>query len=118
MRSLTRLTLSLIWQVATYVGIYDRNRAEKPEYWREVYTFQQANYDAVFSAPELDGLVRHPKILPLVRLTYISHCHMRRVNQSLTKIAQGWPQLWAKFRPLIGTPSQNIGPGRTIRANL
>jgi hypothetical protein len=36
----------------------------------QVYTFQRANSDAVFSAPELDALVRHPKILPLVRLTY------------------------------------------------
>jgi hypothetical protein len=34
-----------------------------------------------------------------------------------TKIVQGWPKLWANFRPLIGIFSQSVGPSLTIWAN-
>jgi hypothetical protein len=35
----------------------------------------------------------------------------------LTKIAQGWPELWANFRALIGIFSQSDGPSLAIWAN-
>jgi hypothetical protein len=35
----------------------------------------------------------------------------------MTKIAQGWPKLWANFRALIGIFSQRIGPSLAIWAN-
>jgi hypothetical protein len=37
---------------------------------------------------------------------------------SLTKIAQGWPKLWASFRALIGMIfSQTVGPSLAIWVN-
>jgi hypothetical protein len=35
----------------------------------------------------------------------------------LTKIAQGWPKLWAYFRARIGIFSQSVGPSLTIWAS-
>ena len=35
----------------------------------------------------------------------------------LTKIAQGWPKLWANVKALVGIYSQNVGPSLAIWAN-
>ena len=37
--------------------------------------------------------------------------------RSKTKIAQGWPKLWANFRALVGIFSQSIGPSLAIWAD-
>ena len=53
-------------EVGTYQRLFEANRAQHKAWWRRVYAFQHANYDAVFTQNEWDALVRHPKILPLV----------------------------------------------------
>jgi hypothetical protein len=35
----------------------------------------------------------------------------------LTKIAQGWPKLWANFRILTGIFIQSVGPSLAVWAN-
>ena len=41
----------------------------------------------------------------------------RPAMRTETKIAQGWPELWADFRELIGIFSQTVGPSLAIWAN-
>ena len=50
-----------------YQRLFERNRVEHERYWKDgVYVYQRSNYDAVFTQPEWDGLVRHPGVLPIV----------------------------------------------------
>ena len=42
---------------------------------------------------------------------------MTDLQAALTKIVQGWPKLWAKFRDLIWIFSQSVGPSLTIWVN-
>ena len=47
------------------------------------------------------------------------HVHRSRpwIPGPLTKIVQGWPQLWANSRALIGIFGQSVGPSLAIWAN-
>lgn len=56
-------------EVARYEGVFDRDRRECGHLWyymgRE--THQTGNIDVMVSSPEMDGIVRHPRILPVVQ---------------------------------------------------
>jgi hypothetical protein len=52
--------------VARFVALFDDDRRRYPNFWRLFGEQQEANYDALVSSPEVDGLIRHPRILPHV----------------------------------------------------
>ena len=56
-------------EVAGLVAGFDRDREENPQLWRYIGhdTHQTGNGNALVSWPQVDDVVRHPRILPLVR---------------------------------------------------
>ena len=56
-------------EVAKYERGYEHNRRAHAAMWREIgrETHQTGNMGTLESWPEVDGLVRHPRILPTVR---------------------------------------------------
>src|SRR5262249_40408023 len=52
--------------VVRFVALFDDDRRRYPNFWRPFGAQQEANYDALVSSPEVDGLIRHPRILPHV----------------------------------------------------
>ena len=53
-------------EVAHYLDLFEMDRRKYPYFWRPYGYHQQANYDALITTPAFDGLIRHPKILPVV----------------------------------------------------
>jgi hypothetical protein len=52
--------------VARFVAMFDDDRRRCPNFWAPYGYQQDANYDALVSSPEIDDLIRHPRILPHV----------------------------------------------------
>ncbi|MDE0503134.1 MAG: phytanoyl-CoA dioxygenase family protein, partial [Candidatus Poribacteria bacterium] len=54
-------------ELAHYTAIFDRDWAEERERWYLAPVHQMINCDALVSSPEVDGIIRHPKIIKPVR---------------------------------------------------
>lgn len=50
-------------ELVYYTAIFDRDWAEEHERWYSAPNYQMINCDALVSSPEIDGLIRHPKII-------------------------------------------------------
>lgn len=50
-------------EVAYYTALFDRDWAEAHDRWYSAPDHQVINCDALVSSPEIDGLIRHPKII-------------------------------------------------------
>ena len=50
-------------EIAHYTAIFDRDWAEERDRWYPAGNHQMINCDALVSSPELDGIIRHPKII-------------------------------------------------------
>lgn len=50
-------------EVAYYTAVFDRDWAEERDRWYSAPNHQMINCDALVSSPEIDGLIRHPKII-------------------------------------------------------
>ena len=50
-------------EVAYYTAIFDRDWAEERDRWYPAGNHQMINCDALVSSPELDGIIRHAKII-------------------------------------------------------
>ena len=53
-------------EVARFGDLFETDRRKFPYFWHPYGYHQQANYDALITTPAFDGLIRHPKILPVV----------------------------------------------------
>lgn len=53
-------------EVARFVEMYDRDRREYGSLWHPFGTHQTINCDALVSWPEVDEIIRHPRILPTI----------------------------------------------------
>ena len=53
-------------EVAHWLALFDDDRRRYPYFWHPYGYHQHANYDALVTTPEFDGLIRHPKLLPIV----------------------------------------------------
>ena len=87
-------------EVAHFVGVFDRDRVDEVHSWRPYENHQVINCDALVTSPEFDGLIRHPKVLPVVealmgRLICFSEICVRHMVAY-----DGEPhQQWHKDRP-------------------
>ena len=50
-------------EIAYYTALFDRDWAEAHDRWYSAPDHQVINCDALVSSPEIDGLIRHPKII-------------------------------------------------------
>ncbi len=46
-----------------FLELFDQDRKTYPYFWRSYGHHQQANYDALITAPKFSELIRHPKLL-------------------------------------------------------
>ena len=46
--------------------MFDEDRAQYPYFWHQYGHHQQANYEALITSPQVDELIRHPKISPTI----------------------------------------------------
>ena len=46
--------------------MFDEDRALYPYFWHQYGHHQQANYEALITSPQVDELIRHPKIYPTI----------------------------------------------------
>ena len=53
-------------EVVRFAELFDDDRRRYPYFWHPYGHHQQANYDALVTTPAFDGLIRHPRILPVV----------------------------------------------------
>ena len=53
-------------EVAHFGDLFEADRQQYPYFWHPYGHHQEANYDALITTPAFDGLIRHPKILPVV----------------------------------------------------
>lgn len=54
-----------------FIALYDRDRTENPPFWRPISfdEHQSVNCEAMISSPEVDEIVRHPKLIaPIERI--------------------------------------------------
>ena len=51
-------------EVEHFLALYDRDRAERSFFWRDagLGIHQWLNCDSLVSSPEMDDLVRHPRL--------------------------------------------------------
>ena len=47
-------------------NIIDEDKKLFPNFWRNYGHHQVANYDPLISSPQIDELIRHPKIIPAI----------------------------------------------------
>ena len=47
-------------------ALFDADRAAYPYFWHPYSYHQQANYDALITTPAFDGLIQHPRIMPVI----------------------------------------------------
>ena len=52
-----------IKEVEYYTAIFDRDWTEERECWYSAPDYQTINCDALVTSPEIDGIIRHPKII-------------------------------------------------------
>lgn len=86
-------------ELARHVAAFDRNRSESQHLWsyQGHDTHQTGNMDTITSWPEVDEIVRHPRILPVVSelmggemsILEVSARHMD-VHPGTPKIPQQW----------------------------
>jgi hypothetical protein len=53
-------------EVARYLELFEDDRMAYPYFWRPFGHHQVANYDALITSPQVDDVIRHPRILPVV----------------------------------------------------
>ena len=53
-------------ELEALTGLYDDDRAQFGYFWHSYGYHQEANYDALITTPAFDGLIRHPRILPVI----------------------------------------------------
>ena len=53
-------------ETAYFRNMFDEDRSKFPNFWRNYGQHQVANYDPLISSPQIDELIRHPKILPTI----------------------------------------------------
>lgn len=53
-------------ETAYFRTMFDADQRNFPNFWRQYGYHQQSNYDPLISSPQIDELIRHPKILPTV----------------------------------------------------
>tara|TARA_B100001250_G_C19817400_1_gene799460 strand:- start:11157 stop:11915 length:759 start_codon:yes stop_codon:yes gene_type:complete len=53
-------------EVAHFDTLFCDDRKKFPYFWHPYGHHQEANYDALLTTPSFDGLVRHPKIFPII----------------------------------------------------
>lgn len=53
-------------ELENWRNLFDADREANRFFWHNYGFHQQANYDALITTPQFDGLVRHPRILPAV----------------------------------------------------
>jgi len=53
-------------EVAGFLRLFDDDRRNFPYFWHPYGYHQHANYDALVTTPEFDGLIRHPRLLAVV----------------------------------------------------
>ena len=49
-----------------FVAMFDSDRERFPYFWHPYGYHQHANYDALITSPQFDGLIRHPNVLPTI----------------------------------------------------
>lgn len=49
-----------------FVAMFDSDGERFPYFWHPYGHHQYANYDALITSPEFDGLIRHPNVLPTI----------------------------------------------------
>ena len=53
-------------EVGYFDELFHNDKKQFPYFWHPYGHHQEANYDALLTNPDFDGLVRHPKIYPLI----------------------------------------------------
>ena len=50
-------------EVTRFAGLFDRNRRDYSRFWRDNGIWQTQHCDSLLTAPEFDGLIRHPRAM-------------------------------------------------------
>tara|TARA_B000000441_G_scaffold131350_1_gene115795 strand:+ start:74 stop:319 length:246 start_codon:yes stop_codon:yes gene_type:complete len=53
-------------EVDCFDKLFCDDRKSFPYFWHPYGHHQEANYDALLTSPDFDGLIRHPKIYPVI----------------------------------------------------
>jgi ectoine hydroxylase-related dioxygenase (phytanoyl-CoA dioxygenase family) len=53
-------------ETAYFEAMFDQDQAKFPYCWHHYGHHQRANYDALVTSPQLDELIRHPSLFPLI----------------------------------------------------
>ena len=82
-------------EVERWVGVFDRDRAETGYCWRAYAHHQTINCDGLVTSPELDELIRHPRVLdPIEELmgnpVCFSEICLRHMARYEGEPAQSW----------------------------
>lgn len=54
-------------ELAHFRQMFDADREQYPYFWHRYGHHQEANYEALITSPQIDGLIRHPKIYPAIQ---------------------------------------------------
>lgn len=86
--------------LAGILTIYDRDRSAFGWNWRAFGNHQTINCDSLVTSPEIDGVVRHPRILPVVEcLMGGPVCFSEICLRHMDNYTGPYQQSWHRDRP-------------------
>ncbi|MXY57880.1 MAG: phytanoyl-CoA dioxygenase family protein [Gammaproteobacteria bacterium] len=82
-------------ETAQWLDLFDEDRRRYAYFWHPYGHHQQANYDALVTTPDFDGLIRHPKLLPIVESLLggpacFGEIGLRRMSSYTGQMHQQW----------------------------
>lgn len=82
-------------EVARFSSLFDADREKYPYMWHDYGYHQQANYEALISSPEFDGLIRHPALYPKIEALFggpicFGEIGLRRMHRYDGEPHQAW----------------------------
>ena len=87
-------------ELERWIGVFDRDRAERGYCWRAYANHQTINCDALVTSPDLDELVRHPRVLdPIEELMGNPVCFSEICLRHMARYEGEPAQSWHRDRP-------------------
>ena len=87
-------------ELARWIGVFDRDRSKTGYCWRSYANHQTINCDGLVTSPELDELIRHPRVLePIEELMGNPVCFSEICLRHMARHEGAPAQSWHRDRP-------------------
>ena len=87
-------------EIENFSKMIDEDKENYPNFWRNYGHHQVANYDPLISSPQIDELIRHPKIIPTIEYLMGGKISFSEIGLRIMYPYDGdYHQSWHRDRP-------------------